>query len=401
MVSPSPENDFVEVFEYPTFKVPYEELNQTFRSANKDIEKGAALLRKAVMQMQTNFPEVGNDAISIEPVRSDFLTAMKWWRSLDEAVRNGVAGERAILETLRKRIVHLEKEIATSGTDLDRWNRERDRTCRLTIAYLLRCGRIDTAKAIAEKAGLEDITDVGVFDRAREVSEALLERNTGPCLEWIHDHRSKLRKLDSKLELMVRLQDVVLLLQAKKRFEALQYARKHLALRDIKMDDNPDIKDVIKVWALLGVNVSTAIEPYARLLRPDRWQRVTDMFKEEFGRLYNLPYQSAFSMCIQCGLAAFKTPQCTPGGNEKCVTCNPTAYLLADGLPHAHTGQSVIRCAYSGEVLNEDNPPWMILKTGRVYGERSLPRLIHGDRIHCVKTGEWVSRKECVRIYIL
>ena len=41
---------------------------------------------------------------------------------------------------------------------------------------------------------LQDLTNIDLFLTSREVEESLLRHETGPCLAWCYDNKSKLRK---------------------------------------------------------------------------------------------------------------------------------------------------------------------------------------------------------------
>lgn len=64
--------------------------------------------------------------------------------------------------------------------------------------------------------------DVNVFHICQRVEEGLMAHNTGPCVSWCHDNRSKLRRLKSTLEYKVRLQDFVELVRQDRRQEAVK-----------------------------------------------------------------------------------------------------------------------------------------------------------------------------------
>ncbi|PIO57615.1 hypothetical protein TELCIR_20966, partial [Teladorsagia circumcincta] len=114
-----------------------------------------------------------------------------------------------------------------------------------------------------------------------------------------------------------------------------------------------------------------------------------------------LPRQSAFAICLQCGLSAYKTPHCSPGGVERCPTCQPCAFALAEGLPYAHTVNSRLICSYSGEALNEENHP-MMMPDGRVYGEKAIRELqIDSNTVRCPRTGSKIPLDHVLKLYVL
>ncbi|VDP25772.1 unnamed protein product, partial [Heligmosomoides polygyrus] len=264
----------------------------------------------------------------------------------DERYRSG---ERLDADEVRSRIIETLLEATylfllqdipgdKSTQDFGLWRRDRQQVARLICMQMLRCGHIESAKALAEEMSVQDMVDLEVFTKIEYVVNALLNKDSGPCLEWIAEHRSKLRRMNSKLEQIVRVQvdsGFLYILKKKQKRRTLP----------------------AYYYGLLS-----------RARSEHRWQSLADLFREE------LPRQSAFAICLQCGLSAYKTPHCSPGGVEKCPTCQPCAYALAEGLPYAHTVNSRLICSFSGEALNEENHP-MMMPDGRVYGEKAIREL--------------------------
>ena len=69
----------------------------------------------------------------------------------------------------------------------------------------------------------QDLVDVDIFLTCQKVEEALRNHNTGPCLSYCHENRSKLRRSKSNLEFHVRLQDFIELVRDERRIEAIKY----------------------------------------------------------------------------------------------------------------------------------------------------------------------------------
>lgn len=97
-----------------------------------------------------------------------------------------------------------------------------------------------------------------------------------------------------------------------------------------------------------------------------------EQFRHENYRLFQLASQSVFTVALQAGLSALKTPQCysanREGKNPSCPVCNEALNELATTLPFAHCSQSRLVCSISGKPLNEYNQP-MMMPNGYVYGE--------------------------------
>lgn len=61
------------------------------------------------------------------------------------------------------------------------------------------------------------------------VQQALLDGNIQPCLAWCDRHHRKLRKLESRIELVARQQEAVTLIELGNIPEAVAYVKKYIA----------------------------------------------------------------------------------------------------------------------------------------------------------------------------
>ena len=84
-----------------------------------------------------------------------------------------------------------------------------------------------------------------------------------------------------------------------------RHARKHFS--SIEEDQ---VREVQQVMMLLALSLSTSLSPYKELLDPSRWKKLVEQFRYENYRLYQLSSMSVFSVTLQAGLSALKTPQC-------------------------------------------------------------------------------------------
>lgn len=213
---------------------------------------------------------------------------------------------------------------------------------------------------------------------AREVEESLAREELAKCLAWCHDNKSRLRKLKSSLEFQVRLQEYLEMVKAGNKIDAVKHAKKFLCTET----ELEHLAIVQQAMGLLAFPVTTIIQPYKDLLDRSRWQCLIEQFRHENFRLHQLSSQCMFTVALQSGLAALKTPQCykhnfvlqglpmtTPlplslsGVSEKnpeCPVCEPHLNTLAHNLPMAHCSQSRLVCTMSGTALNENNQPRML-----------------------------------------
>ncbi|KAE8286331.1 Macrophage erythroblast attacher [Larimichthys crocea] len=335
----------LKVQEYPTLKVPYETLNKRFRAAQKNIDretshKLSALKRKAAESIQAE----------------------------DESAK-----------LCKRRIEHLKEHSSDQPASVNLWKKKR--MDRMMVEHLLRCGYYNTAVKLARQSGIEDLVNIEMFLTAKEVEESLERQETATCLAWCHDNKSRLRKMKSCLEFSLRIQEFIELIRQNKRMDAVRHARKHFSQAE-----------------------DTHISPYKDLLDPARWKMLIQQFRYDNYRLHQLGNNSVFTITLQAGLSAIKTPQCYKedgtSKNPDCPVCSKSLNKLAQPLPMAHCANSRLVCKISGEVMNENNPP-MMLPNGYVYGYNSLLSIRQDDKVVCPRTKEVFNFSQAEKVYIM
>lgn len=103
--------------------------------------------------------------------------------------------EKAIQRHSRRRIQHLQAlyEIPSlADVKYDDWSRIR--LNRLLVDYLLRSGYGESARALAQEKGIEDLVDLDVFVQCHLVERSLRNRRTQECLAWCMEHKPMMRK---------------------------------------------------------------------------------------------------------------------------------------------------------------------------------------------------------------
>jgi macrophage erythroblast attacher len=59
---------------------------------------------------------------------------------------------------------------------------------------------------------------------------------------------------------------------------------------------------------ILPLSHLTELSPYKELLDESRWERLIEQFRQDNYRLFQLASQSVFTVALQAGLSALKTP---------------------------------------------------------------------------------------------
>lgn len=179
----------------------------------------------------------------------------------------------------------------------------------------------------------------------------------------------------------------------------VRHARKHFS-----QAEGGQLDEVRQVMGMLAFPSDTHISPYKDLLDPARWKMLIQQFRYDNYRLHQLGNNSVFTITLQAGLSAIKTPQCYKedgtSKNPDCPVCSKSLNKLAQPLPMAHCANSRLVCKISGEVMNENNPP-MMLPNGYVYGYNSLLSIRQDDKVVCPRTKEVFNFSQAEKVYIM
>uniref|UniRef100_A0A8C9Q2X6 E3 ubiquitin-protein transferase MAEA n=1 Tax=Spermophilus dauricus TaxID=99837 RepID=A0A8C9Q2X6_SPEDA len=362
--------------------VPYETLNKHFRAAQKNIDRETSHVTMVVAELEktlSSCPAVDSVVILLDGV-VEKLSVLK--RKVVESIQ----AEDESAKLCKRRIEHLKEHSSDQPAAASMWKRKR--MDRMMVEHLLRCGYYSTAVKLARQSGIEDLVNIEMFLMAKEVEESLERRETATCLAWCHDNKSRLRKMKVC---------GCTLKYGKTLF--FRHARKHFS-----QAEGSQLDEVRQVMGMLAFPPDTHISPYKDLLDPARWRMLIQQFRYDNYRLHQLGNNSVFTLTLQAGLSAIKTPQCyKEDGSSKspdCPVCSRSLNKLAQPLPMAHCANSRLVCKISGDVMNENNPP-MMLPNGYVYGYNSLLSIRQDDKVVCPRTKEVFHFSQAEKVYIM
>lgn len=72
-----------------------------------------------------------------------------------------------------------------------------------------------------ETRDLKSLTNLEIFETAYEVEQSLERKDVSKCLAWCHENKTKLKKLNSRLEFNIRLQEFVEMVKKDERMNAV------------------------------------------------------------------------------------------------------------------------------------------------------------------------------------
>lgn len=382
----------IKATEHPTLKVPYEVLNKKYRHTQKVIDR-----------------EVNHLSVSLQELKnSSTLSSVN--KALDNVVENlnvvkrkadeSMLDEQEAAQVCKRRLEHLKGmfEVPYNEVAINVWKKKR--LDRMLVDHLLRGGYYASASKLNEKSDLLHLTNMDLFLTSRKVETSLESGDTSKCLAWCHDNKSKLRKIKSQLEFKLRQQEFIELIKQNKKLDAILHARKYLS----SVDDSQR-EELEHIMGLLAHPLDTKKEPYRSLFDSSRWQYLINLFYQENYNLFQLNSVSVFSVVLQAGLSALKTPHCyrkSGQRNPECPLCSPLFNELAKKLPYPCCSQSRLICSISGQIMNEHNPP-MMLPNGYIYGELGLKAMAaqNNGRIRCPKTHEEFSIDDLGKVFVM
>ncbi|KAM0077031.1 GID complex subunit containing RING finger motif [Fusarium odoratissimum] len=402
------------LLDQPLLRLPSELLRKNFRTAHFTIEKDTAALKTLLKDSAT---AAVSGRASQQDVLRNIDAMVSRMRGLKRKLNASAAEEARLHTQTAARISHLDelyKMDTVEDVKYETWSRKR--LDRLLADYLLRHGYNDTAKELAEQRGITDLVDIDTFVAASRVRDSLLKQSVVEALAWCTDNKKKLRKMESKLEFMLRFQQYIELVRSQssaKLTEAIAHAKKHLIPYRATFP-----REVQQVCGLLAFppGGASAAAPYGDLYKPSRWADLANLFTTTHNQLLALPAVPLLHVALSSGLSALKTPAChtdpmhssdSPSaqstsdiaaaastlGHGVCPICSTELNELARNVPYAHHTQSHVE------------HDLRLLPNGSVYGRDRLEiqarkNNLPSDQVKDLRTGDIFPVESLKKVYI-
>ncbi|EMC99190.1 hypothetical protein BAUCODRAFT_64742 [Baudoinia panamericana UAMH 10762] len=359
------------ILDQPLLRLPHELLRKNLKSAQRQIELANKSITTSITASATAHSTPAETLASLD---ATLAKAQNLKRKL-EALH---AEERTLHRQQKARIRHLQDlhEIPSlADVKYDVWSHVR--LDRLLVDYLLRQGYVESARQLAAGKGVEELVDIAVFEECGKIDAALRGGDVREALAWCGENKQALKKINSNLELELRLQQFIELARTGemgKLMDAIIHARKHLA-------GGADTEFGLRAGGLLAHPPDTLVEPYRGMYSRQRYTTLASLFLQTHHTLFSLPAQPLLHIALSAGLSALKTPTChsvhnhnigtssaghfnsnaaSLTGTPLCPICSTELNELARAVPYAHHTKSFM----------EEDP--VVLPNGRVYGRERL-----------------------------
>eukprot|EP01066_Platyproteum_vivax_P013716 Platyproteum_vivax@DN6198_c0_g1_i1.p1 len=255
---------------------------------------------------------------------------------------------------------------------------------RLVFEYLARNGLMHISTQLHDKCGLIDLVDLEIWMEASAVTKSLREHDLKEAFVWCTTHKSKLKKIESTLEVQLHLQHF---LEEVKRLKAttsaetssqfaepLKYLKDHLA--DVDLASVKDLSTILGFVAMPPQpDHAYLLKKYQFLESEGRWKALQKLFEQNFCSIYGLlPTQSTLEVVVKAGFMALNTPLCRENITANCPACDPDLQHWLKRMPIPHRVETQFVCPVTGEVADASNPP-VACPQGHILSLKALAQL--------------------------
>ncbi|POS86961.1 hypothetical protein EPUL_002409 [Erysiphe pulchra] len=356
-------------------RLPYELMRKNFKVAHFSVEKEGTAIKSTLKD--TTHASISN-ATSIDGVLKNVDSMLARIRGLKRKLIVCAEEEKKLQENSLIRIRHLKELYSMQSLDdvkYEEWSRTR--LDRLMVDYLLRNGFQNSAVALAKEKHIESLVDVDTFIQMNKIRENLMNGSVTEALAWCHENKKELRRMESNLEFLLRLQQYIELVRSQnqsKLLESISHAKKYLLPYRTSYP-----REVQQACGLLAFPPGTRAPAYAVLYSQDRWKILANLFSQTHNTLLSLPSSPLLHIALSAGLSALKTPSChsqnknTAQAHSSCAStrsssftapvcpiCSTELNSLAKEVPYAHHTKS--------HVAND----LVLLPNGNVYRKQWL-----------------------------
>ncbi|CDZ96365.1 Uncharacterized conserved protein [Phaffia rhodozyma] len=289
-------------------KTPFELLRRSFKTSQRNVEKDYGFLLQLIQQLRQVTKE---DSSSLAEVKEDLVVKLETGIERAKGLKRKLADllpSPSNPTLLRPRLDHISKVETFASPNEDQFKIWDDqRYMRYVIDYLLRTGKLESARELAKSTHLEALVDLDLFQELAHVDQALQSRSCSEALVWAGENRGALKRANNPLESSLRLQEYIELCRKRDLVQALAYYRKYLSI----WYETPEVRRAAGLLAF-DEQIARKVGMYASMYHISRWDTLRDKFRSTFIDVYALPAVSPFITSLLAGLAAFKLPACSP-----------------------------------------------------------------------------------------
>ncbi|XP_010422961.1 PREDICTED: protein RMD5 homolog A-like [Camelina sativa] len=273
---------------------------------------------------------------------------------------------------------------------------------KILIQHCYREGLFEVGDCLVKEAGEEEETEVRSQSvEIKQIIESMKLRNIEPAMRWVSANRGKLKEKSSEMEFKLVSLKYCNMLREGNRDDAMKYARTHLTrycsghLREIQK------LVTCQIW--IGKLDKC---PYAEMVSPSCWDKITKELIREYYHLLDQPSRSPLTVALSAGLESLPTllklvDVMAPLKKEEWEEMKqvPVPLELGNELQF----HSVFVCPVSrDESCSKENPPMMMMPCRHVISMQSVIRLSKNcasRRFKCPYCSAQTSSPACRQLF--
>jgi len=177
----------------PLLRLPYELLRKNFKVAQLSVERDGTAVRNSLKD--TANASLSNSS-SPDEVLKNLDAMISRMRGLKRKLTACADEEKRLQQHSQARIKHLGELYSMQSLDdvkYERWSRTR--LDRLLVDYLLRNGYSQSAAALAQQKGIEQLVDTDTFVQMNMIRNSLRSGRVNEALAWSSENKKELRRM--------------------------------------------------------------------------------------------------------------------------------------------------------------------------------------------------------------
>ncbi|GAB9466842.1 Macrophage erythroblast attacher [Globisporangium polare] len=316
---------------HPLLRVPFEQVNKSFRLYHKQLTKELGIVTKAIADLHEE--QQPAQRMDVDALINKLGELTNRIQDLKHDAKQKVAEQQRDLEIclqrahyikeLEKATPHLDPKKSSSIVDEElKSSTQSSIANRLIADYLLSRGLLDSSKIIQESKGVDFLVDHGLHSECQAILRDLQAHDTSSALAWCAQNASRLRRLQSRLEFRLRLQEFIEFVRSHKQLEAIQYAQMFLTPLAMQREDKDvqraDLEEIEVAMGTLAFKLpeQSGQAHYAKLFAANRWSQLVDDFQKTFFEAYGVHDPPSLCIALYTGLSTLNTRTCQRNRDE-------------------------------------------------------------------------------------
>ncbi|TYZ60961.1 hypothetical protein PybrP1_005316 [[Pythium] brassicae (nom. inval.)] len=392
---------------HPLLRAPFEKANKAFRLYHKQLTKELAAATKSLTDLHDEQPPAQRTDVDALVGKLDELVHSI--RALKQDAKQRAAEQQRELESCLRRARYV-RELEAAAPHMDpkrsapsvdealRSATQRALADRLIADYLLSRGHLGSAALVQESTGVGHLVDHALHAECHAILLDLRARSTASALAWCAQNASRLRRLPSRLEFRLRLQDFVELVRAREPLAAIEYAQTWLTPLALQREDSTAQRaDLGEIEVAMGTLAFPAPEQsgqahYAKLFAADAWAQLVADFQRTFLAAYGLHDPPSLCVALYTGLSVLNTRTCQrhrDAAKAKLARSSSSLDCNADGTQSGaaqpRSKKTKLAAATDGDGDDGDDA-----EEEEVEGKSASARLLatHGDKVSSTLASE-------------